>query len=89
MMRAWEQKNSYRIHKRKLSSIKPTMSTQYAARGVLKPIKEVALFRQLSSKASAMNSIPLFRLLKIQNLQQYAKELTTRGYGYNLERLSA
>jgi len=34
-----------------------------------------------------MQSIPLFRLLKLYNLQQYAKELISRGFGYKIEKL--
>ncbi|KRX01221.1 hypothetical protein PPERSA_05621 [Pseudocohnilembus persalinus] len=35
-----------------------------------------------------LNQIPLYKLLKMQSLQQYAKQLINRGYGYKLTKFN-
>lgn len=34
------------------------------------------------------NNIPVYKFLKMQNLQQYAKELVNRGFGYQITKFS-
>ncbi|KAL4455711.1 hypothetical protein ABPG74_003121 [Tetrahymena malaccensis] len=40
------------------------------------------------SEKNNLQSIPLYRILKLQNLQQYARELISRGYGYDLKKFN-
>jgi len=40
------------------------------------------------SEKANLQSIPLYRILKLQNLQTYAKELISRGYGYDLKKFN-
>jgi hypothetical protein len=36
----------------------------------------------------SLNSIPLFRILRIENMQQYSKDLIQRGYGFDLTKFN-
>ncbi|KAM3142118.1 hypothetical protein pb186bvf_005772 [Paramecium bursaria] len=92
-MLKWEQQQKAKAHNQKISQAKSQVPKQSSKKST-KMVNDSG-YSNTSSISGYNNrekedkqSIPLYKLLKLQNLQQYAQELISRGYGYDLVKFS-
>ncbi|CAD8210656.1 unnamed protein product [Paramecium pentaurelia] len=87
-MKQWEKQQSQKLYEKRIQHAK----AQVPVSNKKKSTKVNESMNSMNSSISGFTlkekedkeSIPLYKLLKLYHLQQYAQQLITRGYGYDL-----
>ena len=88
-MKQFENELRVKAHLKKIQNAKTTFHNKNIQSSHIKPEDEQQILEIIKLyDANQLNSIPVYKLLKHYNLQQYTREMILRGYGVNINRLA-